>query len=358
MSARGVCTIALDSAYNDTSRKELRVKFAAPEAFLLLLLWPVYLVLLWRGRAQSSALPLATYSFLSPVRRREWRIWLPGALYLLGFVLVVGALARPQSSREVVKQTQQGVDIMLAVDTSGSMLAEDFTPNRLEVAKQVLQDFVTEQQGNRLGIVVFAGRSFTLLPLTTDQNLVAESLGDITADMVAVDGTAIGDAIANALYRFNKDNTKSRVLILLTDGENNAGNIQPLVAAQFARQRNVKIYTIGMGKPGGAPIPFFDRQTGQRMYVRDRYGNFFLTRINESDLKAIAAQTGGLYFKADNQQKLAEIYQRIAQMEKSEFEVRRSTRYSELMMWLLVPALLCWMAGYSLEATLCRRIRV
>lgn len=334
------------------------MKFASPEAFLLLLLWPVYMGLVWRMRSQRSGLPLATYRFLMPVRRWEWRIWLPGILYLLGFVLVVGALARPQSGREVVKQTQQGVDVMLAVDTSGSMLAEDFTPNRLEVAKQVLQDFVTEQEGNRLGIVVFAGRSFTLLPLTTDQNLVAESLGDITADMVAVDGTAIGDAIANALYRFNKDNTKSRVLILLTDGENNAGNIQPLIAAQFARQRNVKIYTIGMGKPGGAPIPFFDRQTGQRTYVRDRYGNFFLTRINEEDLKAIAQATGGLYFKADNKQKLAEIYRRIAQMEKSDFEVRRSTRYTELMIWLLLPALLVWGLAYTLEATLCRQVRV
>ncbi len=334
------------------------MKFASPEAFLLLLLWPVYMGLVWRMRSQRSGLPLATYRFLMPVRRWEWRIWLPGILYLLGFVLVVGALARPQSGREVVKQTQQGVDVMLAVDTSGSMLAEDFTPNRLEVAKQVLQDFVTEQEGNRLGIVVFAGRSFTLLPLTTDQNLVAESLGDITADMVAVDGTAIGDAIANALYRFNKDNTKSRVLILLTDGENNAGNIQPLIAAQFARQRNVKIYTIGMGKPGGAPIPFFDRQTGQRTYVRDRYGNFFLTRINEEDLKAIAQATGGLYFKADNKQKLVEIYRRIAQMEKSDFEVRRSTRYTELMIWLLLPALLVWGLAYTLEATLCRQVRV
>lgn len=334
------------------------MKFASPEAFLLLLLWPVYMGLVWRMRSQRSGLPLATYRFLAPLRRWEWRVWLPGTLYLLGFVLVVGALARPQSGREVVKQTQQGVDVMLAVDTSGSMLAEDFTPNRLEVAKQVLQDFVTEQEGNRLGIVVFAGRSFTLLPLTTDQNLVAESLGDITADMVAVDGTAIGDAIANALYRFNKDNTKSRVLILLTDGENNAGNVQPLIAAQFARQRNVKIYTIGMGKPGGAPIPFFDRQTGQRTYVRDRYGNFFLTRINEEDLKAIAQATGGLYFKADNKQKLAEIYRRIAQMEKSDFEVRRSTRYTELMIWLLLPALLVWGLAYTLEATVCRQVRV
>ena len=335
--------------------------FANPEAFLLLLLLPVYLgYRLSQSEPMTSALPLPTYQQLVAIRQPWlWKLWLPRLCTLLGTLLLIAALARPQTGREVITSREKGVDIILALDTSGSMLAEDFQPNRLEAAKNVILDFVRAQRSNRVGMVVFAGRSFTLLPMTTDYALLRETIREINARTVKIDGTAIGDGIANAVYRFRKDNLKSRVLVLLTDGENTAGNIQPLVAAQVARQRNVKIYTIGMGKAEGVPIPLRDPRTGQRYYARDaRTGQLYLSRINSQELQKIAEITGGQYFQADNARTLNAIYQKIASMEKAEFEIKRSTRYQEKMEWFTAPALLLLSLAVLLELTLARVLRV
>jgi len=267
-------------------------------------------------------------------------------------------MARPQAGREVTSTKEKGVDIILALDTSGSMLAEDFLPNRLEAAKKVIAEFVRNQKSNRVGMVVFAGRSFTLLPMTTDYSLIIEAIKDIHPHIVKIDGTAIGDGISNAIYRFREDNLKSRVLILLTDGENTAGNIKPLVAAQVARQKNVRIYTIGMGKAEGVPIPVTDPRTGQRYYVRDRSGNLYLSRINAKELTEIAQLTGGLYFQADNAEKLKDIYKRIAEMEKAEYEVKHTTLYLEQMVWFGVPALILLMLALLMNLTVSRVLRV
>jgi Ca-activated chloride channel homolog len=336
------------------------MRFANPEAFLLLLLLPVFVYFkLKRQPAKHEALPLPTFSRLLELPRAwPWKLWLPPLLYLLGVICLIGALARPQYGREITTSKEKGVDIILALDTSGSMQAEDFQPNRLEAAKRVISEFVSNQKSNRLGVVVFAGRSFTLLPMTTDYPLVLDAIKDIQDKTVKIDGTAIGDGIANAVYRFKEDNTKSRVLILLTDGENTTGNILPLVAAQVARQKNVKIYTIGMGTSEGVPIPMTDPQTGRRYYVRDRNGNLFRSRINAKELTEIAKITGGLYFQADNAEKLTAIYQRIAEMEKTEYEVKHTTLYLEQMIWLAFPAFILLCLAFVLRMTIAKVVRV
>lgn len=336
------------------------MRFANPEAFLVLLFLPLG-AWLWRRTPADpgGSLPLPTYQWLKSIRRGlSWKIWLPRLCSLSAVVLLILALARPQAGREITVSRAKGVDIILALDTSGSMLAEDFQPNRLEAAKRVISEFIRQQQTNRIGMVVFAGRSFTLLPLTTDYTLMAQTVQEIHPQIVKIDGTAIGDGIANAIYRFRQDNLKSRVLILLTDGENTAGNIRPLVAAEVARQKNVRIYTIGMGKAEGVPIPVTDPRTGQRYYVRDRNGNLYLSRINAEELIKIAQTTGGQYFQADNAEKLTAIYQKIAAMEKTEFEVRRTTLYQERMIWFALPALLLLLLAQLLQLTVARVLRV
>jgi Ca-activated chloride channel family protein len=336
------------------------MRFANPEAFLLLLLLPVFAFLRRKYRPdRQAALPLPTYSRLMELPRSgHWKLWLPRFFYLLGVLCLIGALARPQFGREITSSKEKGVDIILALDTSGSMQAQDFQPNRLEAAKKVISEFVANQKSNRIGVVVFAGRSFTLLPLTTDYALVLDAIKDIHKGTVKIDGTAIGDGIANSVYRFKSENAKSRVIVLLTDGENTMGNIQPLVAAQVARQKNIKIYTIGMGKAEGAPVPMINPQTGQLSYMRDRQGNLFLTRINAKELTEMANLTGGLYFQADNAEKLTAIYERIGQMEKSEFETKRTTLYLEQMIWLALPALILLSLSFILRTTLGRVVRV
>lgn len=336
------------------------MRFANPEAFLLLLLLPVFVLLRRKYRPlRQGALPLPTYSrLLEMPRSGYWKLWLPRVLYLLGVLCLIGALARPQFGREITRSKEKGVDIILVLDTSGSMQAEDFQPNRLEAAKKVISEFVATQKSNRVGVVVFAGRSFTLLPLTTDYPLVLDALKDIHKGTVKIDGTAIGDGIANAVYRFKSENAKSRVIVLLTDGENTMGNIQPLVAAQVARQKNIKIYTIGMGRAEGVPIPMTDPQTGKRFYLRDRNGTLFLSRINAKELTEMAHLTGGLYFQADNAEKLTAIYERIGQMEKSEFETKRTTLYLEQMIWLALPALLFFALSFIFRTTLGRVVQV
>lgn len=335
------------------------MRFANPEAFLLLLLLPAYGLWRWLRYGRKTGLPFPALSLFEGIRHSwPWLSWLAGACHLLCFVLLVLALARPQQGREIIRQTQKGIDIMLAVDISASMLAEDFKPNRLESAKRVLDTFISRQQGNRLGVVVFSGKSYTLIPLTTDYHLVSDSVKTIVPQMVRDQGTAIGDALANAIYRLRKQTTPSRVIVLLTDGENTAGDTEPLVAAQMARQMNMRVHVIGIGRPEGVPVPVVDERTGRRAYLRNPDGSLYLSRIKEPDLRKIASMSGGLYFRADNENTLTAIYEQINQMEKTEFETRKRTVYSEQYHWFLVPAvlflllmlLLRWSRGQVLEA--------
>jgi Ca-activated chloride channel homolog len=285
--------------------------------------------------------------------------WLLPVLRTLSFILLVLAMARPQQGQEEIKSKIKGIDIVLALDVSGSMRAEDFAPkNRIEAARDVVKEFIKQQKDNRLGLVVFAGRSFTQCPLTFDYEILTSFLDEIDVGSVAIDGTAIGDAIANAIYKLVEDdkdkdgkkkedaNTEevkvseksSRVIILLTDGENNSGTIDPINAAKMAAIKGIRIHTIGMGQEGGAPVPAYDA-FGRKVYQRNPDGSVYLTQINEHDLKEIARITGGSYHRATNNQTLSDIYETLAKMEKAELETSKITQYRELFLWFLIPAL-------------------
>lgn len=304
---------------------------------------PWFLVLL-------VALPLA-WAWHRRQRRGEASVlyadasaWLPGptlrtriemgmrTLPYFAYALAVVALARPQSGTREVDVRSEGIDIILAIDGSGSMKAEDFKPNnRLYVAKQVASQFVDGRKGDRIGIVVFAGEAFTQCPLTLDYGVLKELIDSI--DFVQPDGTAIGMAIANAVNRLRKSEAKSKVVILLTDGINNSGAIDPLTAAEAAAALHVKVYTIGVGVEGEAPYPVDDPVFGRR-YVR------MPSEVDDASLTEIAKRTGGLYFRATSSDALREIYARIDRLEKTKVETHEYVDYSDL-----GPALAVWAAG-------------
>jgi Ca-activated chloride channel family protein len=314
-------------------------RFASPFFLLLLLLIPVLAFLYLRREAVSRqgtlsfpSLNLVTGLPHSP--RLSWRHVLV-VFRLSAIALLVFTLARPQTGRakEIIKG--EGIDIMLVLDVSGSMAAEDFQPkNRLEAAKEVIQEFVEGREYDRIGLVVFARQSFTQCPLTLDYDVLLDLLGQIRLgpDMGLEDGTAIGIAIANATNRLKDSTAKSKIIVLLTDGVNNAGQIDPPTAAQIAQTLGIKIYTIGAGRPGSAPYPVQDPFLGKR-YVN------LPSELDEESLRQIAEITEGLYFRATDSQALRQIYQRISEMEKTEVEVRRYTRYRELAHLFALPAL-------------------
>jgi len=261
-------------------------------------------------------------SGLVPARPRRWPQILLG-LRLLALAVLIVALARPQGEGRWIEEKRYGIDIMLALDISGSMRAEDFQPaNRIEAAKHVLKEFIARNAENRIGLVAFAGRSLTLCPLTTDTRTVSDLVDRISFDTVDQDGTAIGDGIGNCLYRLEDRSAKSRIIVLLSDGENNSGYLQPLDAARMAASRRVRIYTVAVGKPGGAPIPLVDA-FGRRFYVRNRDGSLFLPQIDEATLARIAQVTGGRYFRATDTPALESAYREIASLERSEMPVQR-----------------------------------
>jgi Ca-activated chloride channel family protein len=271
---------------------------------------------------------------------------------LVSITLLVFTLARPQTgqAKEIIKG--EGIDIVLVLDVSGSMAAEDFQPkNRLEAAKDVIHEFVAGREYDRIGLVVFARQSFTQVPLTLDYDVLLDLLDQIRLgpEMGLEDGTAIGIAIANATNRLKDSTANSKVVILLTDGVNNAGQIDPATAAQIARTLGVRIYTIGAGRPGNAPYPVQDPIFGKH-YVN------LPSELDEDSLRQIAEISGGLYFRATDSQALHQIYQRISEMEKTEVEVRRYTRYRELAYFFALPALGFILIEILLTNTVFRKI--
>ena len=244
-------------------------------------------------------------------------------LRALVIVLLAFALARPQWGRKGQEISSEGVDIMLVLDISGSMRAEDFKPhNRLYVAKQVIKDFIEGRHSDRIGLVVFSKQSFTQCPLTLDYGVLFNFLDQVDFGMIE-DGTAIGLAIANAVNRLRESDAKSKVVILLSDGRNNAGEIDPITAAQMAKAMKVKIYTVGAGKPGNAPYPVDDPIFGRRyIYIENE--------IDEPTLRQIAQITDGEYFRAKDEKALALIYKQISQMEMTEIKVKEYLQYNEL----------------------------
>ena len=283
---------------------------------------------------------------------RRWR-WVLWALRGLVLVLLVGALARPQLGKAESRFSGQGIDIMLAVDISGSMLAEDFTlegqrANRLAVIKSVVKQFVDNRGGDRIGLVLFSGRPYTQCPLTLDHGWLLQNLDRAQIGMIE-DGTAIGSALATASGRLQGSDAKSKVIILLTDGQNNAGKISPPTAADAAKALGIKVYTIGAGTRGLAPFPardFFGNKIYQPMKVD----------IDEDALKQIAQKTGGTYFRATDTASLQQIYNDIDRMERSTFDAPRYLDYSELYPWLLLPALALLTLEVGLTHTVLRKL--
>jgi Ca-activated chloride channel family protein len=233
------------------------------------------------------------------------------------------------------------VDIVLVIDISSSMLATDFSPNRLEAVKKTAKDFINARSGDRIGVLVFAGESFIQCPLTVDQDVLLSLMDEINVAEQSYDGTAIGMAIANATNRLRHSDAKSKVMILLSDGSNNAGELDPLTSADLASNFNIKIYTIGAGT--NQDVSFIPG----RGYIRNE--------IDEATLKSIAKRTDGQYFRATNVAGLEQVYETIDALERTEIEIKEYTRYKELFGWFLIPALIFGMGGQTLDRTLFRR---
>ena len=287
-------------------------------------------------------------------KKRRYRGTLFG-LRTAALVVIILTLARPQLEKGYETIKSEGIDIMLALDISGSMRAEDFKPeNRIHVAKEVVSDFVKGITDDRVGLVVFASKSFTKCPLTLDHDALRAMLDDVEIGMIE-DGTAIGLALANCVARLNDSPAKSKIIILLTDGENNTGEIDPLTGAKLARAAGIKTYTIGVGKEGGAPVPVPDRY-GRMQYARDRNGNLMLTKLDEETLREIASATGGKYYRATDEQALDQIYKQILEMEKTAFEVKAFKHRKELAGYLLPFGMLGILIEVMLVSTFWRKV--
>jgi len=264
-------------------------------------------------------------------------------------ILLILTLSRPQSRTKEEELLTEGIDIILCMDISSSMLAEDFKPkNRLEASKLVAAEFIKGRKNDRIGMVVFAGRSYTQCPLTLDYSILIKFLEEIKIGMVE-DGTAIGMAIANCVNRLRDSKAKSKVIILLTDGRNNRGELDPVTAAQVAKAMDIRIYTIGAGKRGEALYPVDDPIFGKR-YVR------MPVEIDEDILIKISQETSGQYFRATDEKKLEEIFNEIGEMEKTKIEIKEYTRYSELFSTFLIPAMLLFLLEIILTNTRFRKI--
>ena len=257
---------------------------------------------------------------------------LPEALRLAALCLLVVCIARPRSKSQMERIDTEGIDIILAVDVSTSMLARDFKPDRLSAAKDISIEFIAQRPTDRMGIVVFAGESYTQCPLTTDRATLINLMKEVQTDLIE-DGTAIGNGLATAVARMKDSDAKSRVVILLTDGVNNRGEVDPSMAAEIAKTYGIRVYTIGVGREGEAPYPV---QTPWGMDVQ-----MMPVQIDEDLLKQIAAETGGKYFRADDNTKLAEIYAEIGKMEKTRTTVDSFPVYKDLFPKYALAALVC-----------------
>jgi Ca-activated chloride channel family protein len=328
-------------------------RFADPEFLYLLLLIPLLAYWYWKRQANTSG--RIRFSDVNIVKQvgQTAKQRLRHSLFLLRVLfiaLVILAFARPQSGSKMRETSTEGVDIILALDVSSSMLAEDFKPkNRLIAAKQVAEEFIEGRQNDRLGMVVFAGESFTQCPLTLDYGVLMTLLREIKVADQEWDGTAIGMGIINAVNRLRDSKAKSKVVILLTDGVNNRGEIDPVTASNIAAALNIKIYTIGAGSRGTALYPVDDPILGRRFVPMQ-------VEIDEDVLKKIAANTGGRYFRATNTEKLAEIYREIGELEKTRIEVKEFTRYDEFFGYFLGAGLMLFLIEIILAQTVFRKI--
>ena len=329
----------------------MNFEFADPAFLWLLLAVPALAWWYFRRRARRGG--SLVYSDLAAVRRADirrggrWRHALP-VLRLLALVALVVAFARPRAGVTSENVLTEGIDIVLVLDISSSMLAEDLEPNRIDAAKQVAADFVSGRLNDRIGLVVFAGQAFTQVPLTLDYGVVRDLMDELDVGMVE-DGTAVGMGLATAIKRLNESVAESKVVVLLTDGRSNRGEIDPLTAAQMAQALGVRVYTIGAGSRGTARVPVDDPLMGRR-YATVRVD------VDEETLAEVASITGGQYFRATDTESLASIYQEIDELETTEIEVQNFTRYTELFHFPLAAGLLLLLVEAGLANTVLRKL--
>lgn len=296
--------------------------FGQPYFFWLLLLIPVLIA--WeilKGKSNQASIGISSISGLQDMS--SWKnIFhrIPFALRMLALICIIIALARPQTRNDEQLTEGEGVDIILCIDVSGSMTAQDFSPNRMEAAKKVAEDFVDQRMTDRIGIVIFSGESFTQCPLTTDHAVLKSQIEQIRNGLLE-DGTAIGSGLATSVDRLRTSNAKSKVVILLTDGINNGGLIDPGTAKEIAKRFNVKVYTIGVGTDGYAPTPV---NTPMGVVMQNEK-----VALDEKLLTSIAFETGGRYFRAKDNQSLKNIYNEIDKLEKSKVQITRYSRFAE-----------------------------
>jgi len=328
-------------------------RFANPEYLYFLTLIPLLFYWYWKQHTKRSGkLKFSDVRIIKKVGKTK-KQHLRHSLFLLRMLfvsLVILAFARPQSGSKMRETSTEGVDIILALDVSSSMLAEDFKPkNRLVAAKRVAKEFIEGRQNDRMGLIIFAGESFTQCPLTLDYGVLLTLLEETKVADQEWDGTAIGMGIVNAVNRLRESKAKSKVIILLTDGVNNRGEVDPVTASNIAAALNIKIYTIGAGSRGTALYPVDDPYLGTR-YVP------MPVEIDEEVLKRIALNTNARYFRATNTQKLAEIYQEIGELEKTKIEVKEFTRYDEYFSFFLGAGLILFILELVFSQTIFRKI--
>lgn len=326
------------------------IKFANPEYFYLLLLIPIFIAwYVYKELKQNVAMKVPTFAGFAK-SKKSLRIYLRHSLLifrLLAFSAIVVALARPQTSSSMEKISSSGIDIVVSLDVSTSMLAEDFKPNRIEAAKNQAIDFIDKRPNDRLGLVVFAAESFTQCPITVDHTVLKNLVSAVTSGMVE-DGTAIGMGLATAVTRLKESKAKSKVIILLTDGVNNTGIIAPLTAAEIAKTFGIRVYTIGVGTRGTAPYPI-------KTSFGVQYRNVEV-QIDDDLLKNIAKMTGGKYFRATNNKGLNDIYSEIDTLEKTKIDVavysKKKEEYHQFAMFAMIFLLIELIGRYTFFRTL------
>lgn len=325
------------------------LQFDSPNFLWLLLLLPVWGVWFWfRGFRNEFHFAYGSEKAVSGVKPGFWVIvrYLLNPMKLIGIALLIIALARPQEVNTERVINSEGIDIMLALDLSGSMRAQDLLPNRLAAAKEVATDFVKGRVADRIGIVVYAGEAYTQCPLTLDYDMIKRVLGSLVFDE-SNPGTAIGMGIASSLNRLRDSEAKSKIIILLTDGQNNSGDIDPLTAADLAISLGIKIYTIGVGTRGEAPVPAIDA-FGRQVLVRQKVD------VDDETLTKVADMTGGKYFRATDNESLKKIYAEISELEKTKVEIKQYYQYEEKYFPFLLAGVIILLLEFLLGKTRAR----
>lgn len=326
------------------------ITFAQPYYFALLLLIPF--MVWWQFRRKKGDSPALRLTTLSGINRAQagGKAKLRPVLFVLRILSLIAltiAVARPQSSNTTENIDSEGIDIVMSMDMSGSMLAEDFKPNRIEAAREVALKFVDARPTDRIGLVIFAGESFTMCPITIDHNVLKEQIAQIKNGMIS-DGTSIGMGLATAVERLRHAKGKSRVIILMTDGVNNTGLIDPNTALEIAKAYKIRVYTIGVGTHGQAPMPVQTPIGVQKQMVP--------VEIDEALLKQVAAETGGKYFRATGNKSLQDVYNEIDKMEKTKVDITSYKHYAELFFPFAMLAVICLALEMLLRYTVFRSI--